>query len=248
MEHLIIGLTVGIIMGLTGAGGALISIPLFILMLNASLKQATVLSLIAVVFGTSLNLFGHQHKTNKKMIAYFIFFGAISNFASLPLKAILPDISIAVFLTIIGVYSLWSVWRNNQTTSHNSHAQMKPLKMVVTGLILGVITTLTGLGGGVILVPILINQFKMSYEEALPNSLLTILLISSIYLLSQREVAINLLSLSDLGKIGLGALTAFFVLKYFLKKVNKNKVILTRQVVFTLVTVYSIVSIFIKSI
>ena len=248
MEHLIIGLTVGIIMGLTGAGGALISIPLFVLMLDTSLKQATVLSLIAVVFGTSLNLFGHQHKTNKKMIAYFILFGAISNFATLPLKAILPDISIAVFLTLIGIYSLWSVWRSNHTISQDSSVPASPIKMIITGLILGVITTLTGLGGGVILIPILIGQFKMSYEEALPNSLLTILLISSISLLSQINVAINLLSFSDLGQIGLGALFAYFTLKTLLTKLPKDKVILTRKLVFTLVTVYSTVSIFIKSI
>ena len=56
MSNILIGVIVGLIMGLTGAGGALISIPLFLSLMNVSLKEATVLSLIAVMLGSLINL------------------------------------------------------------------------------------------------------------------------------------------------------------------------------------------------
>ena len=246
MVFVSIGLIVGIVMGLTGAGGALISIPLFLALLNASLKEATILSLTAVILSTFMNLIGQKNKPELKIVAPFVIFGAIGNYASLPLKRELSDLIIASLLLIIGLYSLWSIWSNKKEVKKRT-GDNHLLKSSVIGLILGVITNLTGLGGGVLLIPILVNFYNKTYLEAIPTSLLTILSISSISFFSQIDGALTVLKLSDIFFIGLGSAGSFLVLKWALNKIEKNKIESIRKIVFTAVTFYSVTTVFLKS-
>ena len=246
MVFVCIGLIVGIVMGLTGAGGALISIPLFLALLNASLKEATILSLTAVILSTLINLIGQKYKPELRIVAPFVVFGAIGNYISLPLKREFSDIIIASLLLFIGLYSLWTIWGKREEVKKrtgNHHL----LKSSIIGIFLGVITTLTGLGGGVLLIPILVNFYSKTYQEAIPTSLLTILLISSISFFSQIEGALNILKLSDFFFIGVGSSGSYLVLKWLLNKIEKNKIESIRKIVFTSVTFYSVTSVFLKS-
>lgn len=246
MTYALIGLIVGIIMGLTGAGGAMISIPLFISFLDTSLKEATVLSLVAVVFGTSVNLMGQLTKVNKKIAIILSLSGIIANFGTLSLKPLVPDIVVAGLLTIIAAYSLWSVWSSKDNASNKTNNEGVVLKSLGAGGILGILTTLTGLGGGVILLPILIKIFGRTYNEALPTSLGTIFLISMSSFVFQSEMAFQLISLIQLAYLGAGALVAFFLLKLFINKIDNSKMDKIRKIIFSMVTVYSAVSVIIK--
>lgn len=247
MLYTIIGLIVGIIMGLTGAGGAMISIPLFINLLDTSLKEATVLSLVAVVLGTAVNLIGQFSKANKKIVIAFGLGGIVTNYTSLPLKVQTPEWLIAAILTIIGIYSIWSVWHKTAQENFHSKSSMVIPKALIAGSFVGLLTTLTGLGGGVILVPILINFFGNTYERALPTSLGTILLISLTSFIFQSKVAFELINGNQLSLMAAGALLAFFLLKNIIKRVAEKKILLSRKIVFTAVTIYSIISVIYKA-
>lgn len=247
MIHIFIGLVVGIIMGLTGAGGALISIPLFINLLDSSLKEATVLSLVAVLFGTSANLIGSLRKVDWKIVISFAVFGGLSNFFATGLKGKTPDIVIAVALCLVAIYSIVSVWQKKNDGDQKTVRKENFGKLLVTGLFLGILTTFTGLGGGVLLVPILIKFYGKSYHEALPTSLATIFLIALSSFLIQGETGFKLITFNELGLIGVGAVVSFIVLQKSLKLFKQEHVVLIRKIVFTGVTVYSIVSILIKS-
>jgi len=248
MIHIFIGLIVGLVMGLTGAGGALISIPLFMNLLGATLKEATILSLVAVLFGTSANLIGSLNKVDWKIVLSFAFFGGLANFLSLGLKGITPDIVIAGMLSLIGLYSIVSVWQKKNDPDQMNEGKESFLKLFITGSALGLVTTLTGLGGGVLLVPVLIKFYGKNYNGALPTSLATIFLISLSSFLIQGKTGFTLITLKELGLIGSGALISFIVLKKGLTLLDTDKVILARKVVFTSVTVYSITSVMIKAI
>lgn len=245
MAYLSIGLIVGMIMGLTGAGGALVAIPLFLSLLNFSLKEATVLSLLAVIIGTSVNLIKHVRQAEIKLVGGFVFFGALANYWTLPLKKSLPDIMLAAILFVIGVYSVLSVWRK-KAQSHPSQESI--WKTILFGAGLGILTTLTGLGGGVVLVPILIRFYNKTYEEALPSSLLTILLISILSFLLQIKVAKEILQLGQLGWLLAGSLLAYFVLNGLVNKMKPDHVQLLRKLTFTAVAIYSVSVVIIKSI
>lgn len=242
MIHTFIGLIVGLIIGLTGAGGALISIPLFLVLLNATLKEATVLSLVAVMLGAIVNLFGQKHKMDIKLVISFVGFGALANFLVLPYKSFVSDLVIAALLIMIAIYSVWSIWKNRPILTVKL-PESSFFKLLFTGLFLGVITTFTGLGGGVLLVPILIRAFGKSYEEAMPTSLATIFSISLISFLLQIKSGTNLISFAEVGFIAFGTVVAFILLGFALNNLPSQKIIILRKVVFSLVTLYSIVSI-----
>lgn len=241
MTFVSIGIIVGIVVGLTGAGGALVSIPLFMLLTGATLKESTVLSLIAVIFGAIVNLRGKLVHVDKKIVLPLVLSGIASNYLSLPFKALTPNGPIGFLLSCIALYSLWSVWGTPRMLIADKKKQTT-LKAVVTGIILGVLTTLTGLGGGVLLVPILIKVFGKDYEKALPNSLLSIVLISTTALFLQLKAnagptAIDLLSLA------IGTLVASSLLNFTTTRIAADRVELLRKVTFTCVTVYAIGSI-----
>lgn len=246
MTYSFIGLIVGLIMGLTGAGGALISIPLFIILIGASLKEATFLSLLAVILGTGLNLFGKIKEVDKPILGGLVFFGAIGNYFSLPLKQSVPESTIAFLLLAIGIYSLWGVWGPGPRAESSSQKGII-LKLALTGLMLGLITTLTGLGGGVLLVPVLMLIFGKTYADALPTSLGTILIISSVSFFLQLQTSMDLLSFELLFFLSLGTFFALGVLHLLLPRLSKEKVTILRKVIFTMVTVYSVGTVLTRS-
>lgn len=246
MTFIFIGFIVGLVMGLTGAGGALISIPLFLGLLATSLKEATVLSLLAVILGTSVNLWKDISRIDKKIVATFSLFGIGSSIFASGWKDFLPDIIVALLLLLIAIYSLWSVWQDkgNQSTAGNESLFL----LILTGLFLGVVTTLTGLGGGVLLIPLLMRVFGKSYDEALPSSLASILFISLGSFLIQMDSVASLVGSKDVALMFVGSITSYFSLKFILKKISEERILLFRKSVFTLVTIYAIGSVLVEAI
>lgn len=232
-------------MGVTGAGGAIIAIPLFQLLLNSTIKEATILSLIAVLFGTMVNLIGRTGEVKWRIAAGFAFFGTVSNYLTIPLKMIVSETFIAILLMMIGIFSIWSVWRA-KGTFNSPDKKVNIFKIVIIGLMLGLVTTLTGLGGGVLLIPILLKVFGMSYEEALPTSLSTIMLISFSALMFQGYKANELISILDIFLLGLGAMIGFVLLKVALKSLDDAKKLRLRKIVFTVATFASLIIVFVK--
>ena len=233
-------------MGITGAGGAIIAIPLFQIFLHSTMKEATVLSLIAVLFGTLVNLFGRVGEVKWKIAAGFAIFGSLANYLTLPLKQKVPEAFIAVLLMMIGTFSIWSVWKSKKEIQASSN-RVSIFKVAFIGLLLGVITTLTGLGGGVVLIPILLRLFGMTYEEALPTSLSTITLISLSALILQGNKTIELITFTEISLIGLGALTGYGILTLSLKSMDNDKKLKLRKIVFSIATLLSLVIVAMKN-
>lgn len=246
MIHGSIGIIVGLVMGVTGAGGAIISIPLFQLLLRSSLKEATVLSLLAVLFGTGINLIGKFTRVKWNLGIGLALSGTASNFASLGLKPYIPNLMIVFMLLLIGLFSIWNVW----STQENSGLAAKSIgyaKIIITGLVLGVVTTITGLGGGVLLIPIFLKVFHLNYEDALPTSLVTIFFISFSALIFQRNTALTLIDVSEALSLGAGATFSYLTLRLTLKRLTAEKLLKLRKVIFTTVTFASLAGVVYKS-
>ncbi|WP_407676991.1 sulfite exporter TauE/SafE family protein [Peredibacter starrii] len=227
----------GLIMGLTGAGGALAAIPLLIGLLSLSLRDATTLSLVIVIMSTLINLIGLRPKLNLRLVLTLVSAGAIGNVLSVNKKNEIPDYVVATLIISIGIYGLLSVWRERRELGAKQEKQ-GPIKSVIIGLLLGILTTLTGLGGGVVLMPVLMNFFGMNYQEALGNGLASILLISVMSFIFQWGEVSSLISLSELALITFGSFISVLLIKKLPPEMLKF-----RKILFTLVVVYSTVSI-----
>lgn len=246
MTFLFIGLTIGLMMGITGAGGAIVSIPLFQIANGVLLKEATVLSLITVIFGTGVNLVERIREVSWKIVLAFTVSGVAANYLALPLKKMMPEIAITSLLIIIGLYSIVSVLSPKTDVRETKDPHLVFIALI--GIILGLVTTFTGLGGGVLLIPILLGIFGMTYEKAIPTSLASILFISLSSLVFQWKTVSPLVSGKDILFIALGATLAYLVLRKLLRSLSSEKIAVLRKSTFVTVTVISLSIVILKTI
>jgi hypothetical protein len=238
-----IGIVVGLVMSLTGSGGALVSIPLFIEFKQLSLKEASVLSLLAVIFSSVVSFIFQKIKLNYKLCFGVFLFSALGSFVALPLKSVTSDELIALLLTSIAAFSLFRTWFPlKRNTIHFQNPKFWPI--AVLGLSLGILTTLTGIGGGIVLVPILSSFFSQDHEEAIGSSLVIVGLSSFFSFLIQ--ISSNNLKIPpvELLYLGIGILLMNIAVRMVLIKLITSKIVLLRKFVFTFVVLFTVLKLF----
>lgn len=245
MLHLISGLIIGIVMGLTGAGGALIAIPLFMQLLGMGLKDASVLSLFAVVIASMSNFISQRKFADMKNSTIIVVFSALGSFVSNPYKKGVSDLVVAVLLAAVSLYALYSVWKPAKKIDVNERTKAPSVFItIIIGIFLGFLTTFTGLGGGVLMMPIFLSLYGYGQKEAVATSLLAVSLSSLVSLVIQINGGVSLsLDLSIVYLI-LGILSSAISLKFLIQKIEVSKMIRVRQVVFSVVVVIALSKIF----
>lgn len=245
MIHLFCGIIIGIVMGLTGAGGALIAIPLFMQFLGMGLKEASVYSLVAVVVASLLNFVSQRKSTQYFTAILIVTSSSVGSYLTAPLKEKLPTSLISITLALVSLYALYGVWNPVKTSSDNEISPRGNDSLsLAAGLILGVLTTFTGLGGGVLMLPLFLNLFKYSHSQAIATSLLAVGLSSLASLGIQVtkgadfEMNVNLIFLL------IGVLASVFMLQQLVKRLPQPIIKHTRQIVFTFVVVLALLKIF----
>ncbi len=239
----LIGLITGATIGVTGAGGALIAIPLFIGLLGSTLQDATILSLVAVSTAAAFNLLLEGKMPALKVALSLSVLGSMASALTLPIKPYLPAFVTAGLILVLVLAGLKEVWGPPRNSSGRESTQPHPVALLIAGLLLGVVTAVTGLGGGVLLVPLLLRLTGQSYEEVIPTGLLTIFLISSVTLGLQLDAAARLLSWSDLGPLLFGTVIAGLVVKRTIRLLDQRPRLRLRQVTFTLVALVAAVNV-----
>lgn len=241
MSWIIIGLSVGAVLGLTGAGGAVLAIPLFISLLEMSVKEATTASLMVVAIAAILGALTQQGKINLLVVSVLFLASTVGAWAAYPLKVILPTIVIKVLLAILALLSLYVMWRPLRVKSETG----KPLWWHIPGgLILGGLTTLTGLGGGVVLLPWL--RLTLGKTDIV-TSLATIAMISSFSFGMQLAFGAPLPQLLHIGLTIAAIALASFIIKLIVIKLNKSQTNRLRLVVFSGVVLFTIITLFSRS-
>lgn len=246
MIYLICGVIIGIVMGLTGAGGALVAIPLFMQFFSMGLKEASLYSLIAVVVASLMNYFSQRASTQYKTAIIIVTVSAIGSYLTAPFKEVLPTLYVALILTSISLYALYSVWKPIKSPVSGTLLPAKestPLSILV-GFILGTLTTFTGLGGGVLMLPILLSMYHYSQSQAVATSLFAVGLSSLASLIVQISMGADFSIDLGLGYLMVGILSSVFILKQFVKRLPASVVTRTRQVIFTFVVILAITKIF----
>jgi uncharacterized protein len=246
MTATILGLIIGLVMGLTGAGGALIAIPLFIEFLGMSLKDASVYSLIAVVIASAINLIDQRKSAHLKLGFSIFSFSILGSLASSPLKAKTPEILVIFLLIMISLYALYGIWFDRPAqTSHPRSAGLKLTALI--GVILGALTTLTGLGGGVLMVPVFLKVYQLPQREAVATSLLAVGLTAMVSFIIQFVQGTTTLILDTQALwLGLGILLSGGGMKVLLKMMPPHLLVTTRRLVFTLVVMIAIAKLIIR--
>ncbi len=243
MILLTIGAIIGLVMGLTGAGGALISIPLFIHFQGMSLKEASIFSLMAVVIASTSNFIYQREEARINLALIMILSSSIGSLLSQPYKSYLSDIFIGIILSLISIYSLYSVWFHKGKLRGLMKSTPSIWITILIGLLLGLLTTFTGLGGGVLILPILLSIYRLESKEAVATSLLIVGLSSlASFIIQIKDISQPFESKYLLLIIGI--IIVSYLLKKTMIKLSSQCQDNLRKVVFSIVVVISLTKIF----
>jgi len=228
-------LLIGLVLGLTGGGGSMLTVPILVYILAINPVIATAYSLFIV--GTT-SVFGAFDNYRKGLVDFqkgFLF--AIPSFVGVYLTRrflvpVIPNEIIAVnsftltkgtflmlFFALIMFLAAFSMLKKKKEIK--SDKETSKLNLIIQTFFIGIIIGLVGAGGGFLIIPSLVLFAKLPMKKAVGTSLFIIAMNSLIGFLGDVEnLTINwifLLSFTAISVIGI------FIGSYLNKFINETQ-------------------------
>ena len=223
-------LFIGLVLGLTGGGGSILTVPILVYLMSINPVTATAYSLFIV--GTT-STFGAIQNYRKNLVDIkngFIF--AIPSFIAVYLtrKYIVPEIPkviiespilitkdtfLMLFFAVIMVFGALSVLKKKSQNT-NSEEKRNLILIGIQTFTIGIIIGLVGAGGGFLIIPSLILFAKLPMRKAVGTSLFIISMNSLVGFIGDvQNLEINWLFLLTFSAISVvGIFTGMYLTKY----------------------------------
>lgn len=204
-----IGLFIGLVLALTGAGGSILAIPLLMLGLNLSLSQAAPIALLAVllaaIMGTIRGL--GQNTVRYKTALLIASFGVAFAPLGVWLAGQIPSYILSLIFAAMMLYVAGNMWHQsnasqitqqnlpdmpcmiNKITSRLYWTAKCTRRLVATGILAGFISGLLGVGGGFVIVPSLRNVSNFNMQTVVATSLMVVSIVSIVSIVSYNFAA-----------------------------------------------------------
>ncbi|WP_417886865.1 sulfite exporter TauE/SafE family protein [Zunongwangia sp.] len=216
-------LFIGLVLGLIGGGGSILTVPIFVYILGINPVIATAYSLFVVGCSSAVGAYDNFKKgrINLKSSLVFAIPAVFSIFCTrkfivpaipqhlfnIGLFEVTKEILIMVLFAILMILASFSMIFKKKLPKTSSSSSPKYGLTVLFGIITGIVTGFVGAGGGFMIVPILIFLVGLEMKEAVGTSLFIIALNSIIGFtgdLSHLEIAWSfLLSFTAISIIGI---------------------------------------------
>ena len=176
---ILVGVAGGLLSGLFGVGGGIVMVPLFALWLGLEQRRAITTSLIAIIPIAIAGMLGYASGSAVNWQAGFGL--AIGGVIGGQLGVwLLPKVPVPLLQGVFTLILLYSAYRlvfpgEDITAGTNETAALPWLALVGFGVAAGVLAGLLGVGGGIILVPVLVLIVGLNMDAARGTSLLVVL-------------------------------------------------------------------------
>lgn len=190
----LLGITTGLLLGLTGAGGGIVAAPLLMLVLHQSVTAAAPISLLSITMGalvgTLMGLRSGQvrYRAALHLSAAGLLFQPLGIYAS----HVIPNTPLLLFFAAVLGYLGLRYWRGKTIARDKDPACAisptnkrfiwnKPCLWVMTrtGLLAGFLSGLLGLGGGFVLIPALRRHTTLPMQAVSATSLMVLTIVSA---------------------------------------------------------------------
>lgn len=190
------GLFLGLSLGALGGGGSILAVPVLAYLLGQPPLQATTGALVIVGVSASMGAASAHRDGRVKVIRGTVF--GVAGVLGAALGATLstrvdPDILMALFALLMLIVAALMIWRQWHPIARPTQLEppilrLRPrfqidaprlAKVVVVGLLVGILTGFLGVGGGFMVVPALVLVLGLEMADAVGTSLLVIALNSA---------------------------------------------------------------------
>lgn len=184
-------IVIGIVLGLIGGGGSILTVPVFVYALGIDPLTATAYSLFVVGVSAAVGAFRNAQVGLVDFKTGIIF--SIPAFIAVYLtrKFLIPaipehlftisdieftlDLAIMIFFGMIMVAASYSMIRGSQEgEEENGQITYNYPMILIEGAVVGVLTGIVGAGGGFLIIPALVLLAKLPMKKAVATSLLII--------------------------------------------------------------------------
>lgn len=178
LEALGIGLILGSLLGLTGAGGSLVALPL-LLSLHLPLRDAIGVSLGAVGLSALIGALGRWRSgdIHPHIVLTLVATGVPGSWLDQQLGRFIPETFLIWTFCLLVLWSARRMWRQ-ASLPDRPQPPLRPLLLAATGLIVGILSGLLGVGGGFLLVPALLWFSPLGMLAATATSMAVIAVVS----------------------------------------------------------------------
>lgn len=232
-------LLIGVVLGLIGAGGSILTVPIFVYVLDVKPVLATAYSLfvvgIAALFGTIKNAKGNlvEYKTG------FVF--AIPAFIGVYIArrflldlipnvifklgdfSLTKDMGIMMFFALIMILASYFMIKDQKEQNINKKFSNNIYILIIEGFIVGVLTGIVGAGGGFIIIPALVLFAGLPMKNAIGTSLMIIAIKSLFGFIGDLQNINIIIDWLLLGGFTFLSIIGIFIGLYFNKFIEGNK-------------------------
>ena len=180
MQHAIgyaLAAVIGLSLGILGGGGSILTVPIFVYAMDYAPKVAIAMSLPVVGVTSLVGAIGHWRAGTFDLRAALTF-GPIAMIGALVAAKLSIHVAGLVQLTLLGIIMIAAavVMLRGTGVEHpgNTGRARQPVLLGASGLGVGMITGLVGIGGGFLFVPALVLLAGLPIKIAVGTSLLVI--------------------------------------------------------------------------
>ncbi|PPD22525.1 MAG: hypothetical protein CTY22_00045 [Methylomonas sp.] len=183
---LIIGLSlgIGVLLGLLGGGGSILTVPMLVYLLGIEPKTAIVTSFVVVGTSSLAALIPHARRgfVCWRSGAFFGLSGMVGAFGGGRLASHFPGDALMVLFGLVCLATALLMLRARSAGSNDGNAQpfaicplrVPYLRVLFDGFFVGALTGMVGVGGGFMIVPALTLLVGLPMQGAVGTSLLVI--------------------------------------------------------------------------
>jgi uncharacterized protein len=187
IEGLLLGIAIGTVLGVVGAGGAILAVPGLVAVMGLSATAATTSSIV-IVGAAAFSGAARRVKTNNLEIKTGVIFSLLGFLGTLLGTRLVPlfsDRLLILLFALLMFAAAIGMWRNQVHNKEISSASWPLVILTASGI--GVLTGLFGIGGGFLIVPALVLILGVKVKLAAGTSLVAITLNSVIAFLLRHN-------------------------------------------------------------